>query len=175
MSGGGFLRPGAAAFLRRWREPLAALAIMALGFWITLRPGPIVQGFGWVLAAVGAIALIPAIRRARFAASGEAPGMVQVDERRVLYMGPTNGGAVALDELEELSLRRLEDGRAAWVLVERDTFLVIPVDARGADALFDAFTALPGLSAQAILAAREDPAPGTTRLWRRAQVRALTR
>jgi hypothetical protein len=170
-----FFRPEAAAVLRRWREPLAALAVIALGFWIVARPGPVVQGFGWVLVALGAIALIPAFRRARFAASGDAPGVVQVDERRILYMGPTHGGAVALDELEEISLRRTGDGRAAWILVEGDTFLVIPVEARGAEALFDAFTALPGLSAQTILAAREDPAPGTTRLWSRAQYRALTR
>lgn len=175
MSGGGFLRPEAARLIRRWREPLSALAAIAVGLWIAARPGPIVQGFGWVLAAVGALALIPAIRRARFAASGEAPGVVKVDERRILYMGPTHGGAVALDELDQLSLRRMEDGRAAWVLVEGDTLLSIPVEARGAEALFDAFTALPGLSAQAILAARDDPAPGTTRLWTRAQLRALTR
>jgi hypothetical protein len=81
-----------------------------------------VQGFGWVLAAVGVAAMIPAIRRARFQASGEAPGVVQVDERRILYMGPTHGGAVAVDELTQLSLRRMEDGRAAWVLVEGRRF-----------------------------------------------------
>lgn len=173
-----FLRPEAAATLRRWREPLVALTVVALGIWIAASPGPIVQGFGWILAGAGALALIPAIRRARFQASGEAPGVVQVDERRVLYMGPTHGGAVALDDLRQLSLRRMEDGRAAWVLVEGTTLLVIPTDARGADALFDAFTALPGLSAQAILAARDMPQPGTTRLWvseeARGRDRALT-
>jgi hypothetical protein len=49
---GGFMRPEAAAILRRWREPLVALAVIALGVWIAARPGPIVQGFGWVLAAL---------------------------------------------------------------------------------------------------------------------------
>jgi hypothetical protein len=173
-----FLRPGAAAVLRKWREPLIALAVIALGVWIAASPGPIVQGFGWVLAGLGAVSLIPAIRRARFQASGDAPGVVQVDERRILYMGPTHGGAIALDELRQLSLRRMDDGRAAWVLVEGTTLLVIPTEARGAEALFDAFTALPGLSAQAILAARDMPQPGTTRLWVREgdpqQDRALT-
>ncbi|MCU4651364.1 hypothetical protein N8I71_00850 [Roseibacterium sp. SDUM158016] len=167
-----FLRPEVAAMLRRWREPLVALVVIAAGLWIAARPGPIVQGFGWVLAGLGAMALIPAIRRARFAASGEAPGVVQVDERRIVYMGPTHGGAIALDELEHLSLRRLEDGRAAWILAESGALLMIPVEARGAEALFDAFTALPGLSAQAILAARDMPQAGTTRLWTRAQDRA---
>lgn len=168
-----FLRPEIAAALRRWSEPILALAVVALGFWIAARPGPVVQGFGWVLVLGGAIALLPAVRRARFAASGEGPGIVKVDERRVLYMGPTHGGTVALDELQALSLRRTEEGDLAWVLVEPGNLLVIPIDARGAEALFDAFTALPGLSAQAILAARDGTGQGTTRLWSRAEVDVL--
>jgi hypothetical protein len=170
-----FLRPEAAAHLRRWREALVALAVIGLGVWIAANPGPVVQGFGWVLVAGGAVGLLPAIRRARFATSGEAPGVVQVDERRILYMGPTHGGAVAIDELDHLSLRRDENGRAAWVLVEGQTLLAIPVEARGAEALFDAFTALPGLSVQAILAARDGSAPGTTKVWTRAQTLALNK
>jgi len=169
-----FLRPEAAQAITKWREPMIATAVIAVGLWIAAFPGPIVQGFGWVLIALGAAAMLPAIRRARFQASGDAPGVVQVDERRILYMGPTHGGTVAIDELQQVSLRRMEDGRAAWVLVEGATLLVIPAEARGAEALFDAFTALPGLSAQAILAARDMPQAGTTRLWTRAQDPALT-
>lgn len=169
-----FFRKDATDRLRRWREPLIAAVLVAVGLWIAASPGPIAQGFGWVLALVAAVALVPAIRRARFTASGDAPGVVQVDERRILYMGPTHGGTVAIDELDQVSLRRMEDGRAAWVLVEGATLLVIPAEARGAEALFDAFTALPGLSAQAILAARDMPQPGTTRLWTRTRDRALT-
>lgn len=174
-----FLRPDVTAALRRWREVLIALGVIAAGVWIATSPGPIVQGFGWVLAVAGALAMIPAIRRARFRASGEGPGVVEVDERRVIYMGPTHGGAVALDELDHLSVRRNAEGQAAWLLVEKDTLLAIPVDARGAEALFDAFSALPGLSAQRLLAARDLPQAGTTRLWSRAQglppERTLTR
>ena len=166
-----FFRDDALRVLRRWREPLIAGLVIALGLWIAARPGPVVQGFGWVLAILGALALLPAIRRARFQASGDAPGVVQVDERRILYMGPTHGGTVAIDDLQQLSLRRMEDGRAAWVLLDGTTMLVIPAEARGAEALFDAFTALPGLSAHAVLAARDMPQPGTTRLWNRAQNR----
>lgn len=167
MSNAGFLRPEARATLSRWSEVLIALGVIALGLWIAWRPGPIVSGFGWVLAAVGALALLPAFRRARFTSSGADPGVVTVDERQVLYMGPTHGGAVALGELTSLSLRRDGDGRAAWVMVEGDSLLVIPAEARGADDLFEAFLALPGLEAQAILAARAGDAPGTTRLWTR--------
>jgi hypothetical protein len=126
-----FFREDALRVLRRWREPLIAVGVVALGLWIAARPGPVVQGFGWVLAAVAALALVPAIRRARFHASGDAPGVVTVDERRILYMGPTHGGSIAIDELQQLSLRRMEDGRAAWVLVDGTTLLVIPVEAQG--------------------------------------------
>lgn len=170
----GFLRPEAAATLTRWREVLAALAVIAIGAWIAARPGMIVQGFGYVLMAVAALALIPAIRRARFAADGEGPGVVQVVEGRILYMGPTTGGAVSLGDLTNLSLRRDHMGHAAWVLHEPGQLLVVPVDAAGAEALFDAFTALPGLGADQLLAARRGTGAGTVTLWQRASVPALT-
>ncbi|MCT4683827.1 MAG: hypothetical protein N4A39_08850, partial [Roseicyclus sp.] len=70
----GFLRPEAAATLTRWREVLVALAVMALGLWIAARPGLILQGAGYALMLAAAVALIPAIRRARFAAEGQGPG-----------------------------------------------------------------------------------------------------
>ncbi|MBY6202615.1 hypothetical protein KUV65_14660 [Maritalea mobilis] len=171
----GFLRPEAAATLKRWREVIAALAVALLGLWIAQQPGPILGGFGLILALLALAVLIPAIRRARFAASGEGPGVVQVDERCILYMGPHHGGSVALDELALISARRTPDGQLTWVLVEGGQVLTIPADAKGGEALFDAFTALPGLSAQQVLAARENPHPGTHRLWQRTQSPALTR
>lgn len=170
----GFLRPEAVAALTRWREVLAALAVIAAGAWIAARPGLIVQGFGYVLIAMAALALIPAIRRARFAAGGLGPGVVQVVEGRILYMGPTTGGAVSLGDLTGLSLRRDHLGRAAWILQEPGQFLVVPVDAAGAEALFDAFTALPGLGAERLLSARRGTAEGTFPLWRRDALPALT-
>ncbi|MDG3041110.1 hypothetical protein [Roseicyclus marinus] len=170
----GFLRPEAAAVLRRWSEVIAACGVIALGLWIAARPGFIVQGFGYVLAALAALALIPAVRRARFATEGEGPGVVQVVEGRILYMGPQTGGAVSLAELTSLAIRRDHDGRAAWILSEPGQFLVVPVDAAGADALFDAFTTLPGLGGQRLLAARRETRMGEQMLWRRVIAPALT-
>lgn len=171
----GFLRPEVAVLLRRWAEVIVAALVLALGLWIAARPGPVVQGFGLVLAALAALAMIPAIRRARFAVAGEGPGVVQVIEGRILYMGPLTGGAVSLAEVTALAIRRDHEGAAAWVLTEPGQMLVIPVDAAGGDALFDAFTTLPGLGAQRLLAARTNPRIGSQTLWRRADVPALTR
>ena len=170
----GFLRPEVAALLRRWSEVIAACGVLALGLWIAARPGPVVQGFGYVLATFAGLALIPAIGRARFVTAGDGPGIVQVVEGRILYMGPVTGGAVSLAELTALALRRDHAGAAVWVLHEAGQVLEVPVDAKGADALFDAFTTLPGLGGQRLLVARNGSALGETRLWWRADVPALT-
>ena len=169
-----FFRPEVLVLLRRWAEVIVAIAVLGLGLWIAARPGPVVQGFGYVLAAFAAIALIPAVRRARFATDGDGPGIVQVIEGRILYMGPVGGGAISVAEMTSLSLRHDRGGQVAWVLVEPGHMLVIPVNAAGAEALFDAFTTLPGLGAARILAARQSPHEGTRTLWRRADVPALT-
>ena len=169
-----FLRPEVAILLRRWSEVIAASCVVALGLWIAARPGPVVQGFGYVLVALAALALIPAVRRARFATAGVGPGIVQVIEGRILYMGPVTGGAISLAELTELALRRDHAGAAVWVLREAGQDLEVPVDATGADALFDAFTTLPGLGAQRLLTARHSMAVGEQRLWQRVGVPALT-
>ncbi len=173
----GFLRPEVARGLRRWQEVLAGLAVIALGIWITFYPGPIIRGFGYVMAIGGALALIPAFRRARFASSqaGRGPGVVRVDEGRILYLGPVTGGTVALAEMTGLSLRRDGQGHAEWVLTEPGALLTIPVNAAGADALFDAFTSLPGLSAEKVLAALRAEEEGSTRLWSRSSALPLTR
>ena len=70
-------------------------------------------------------------------------------------MGPTTGGAVSLADLTSIAFRRDHTGSAAWILSEPGQLLVVPVDAAGAEALFDAFTTLPGLGAQRLLAARQ--------------------
>ncbi|MEX3017792.1 hypothetical protein [Gymnodinialimonas hymeniacidonis] len=170
-----FFRPEAMAALTRWREVLMAAAIMAIGLWIALRPGGvIVTGFGYVLIALGAAFMVPAFRRARFITGGEGPGAVQVDERRILYMGPVTGGAMALDDLTVLSVRRDRNDEVSWVLADATQLLVIPVDAAGADALFDAFAALPGLNVERLIRAVQSRTKGSQRLWARDRPMALT-
>lgn len=167
----GFFRPEAVAVIARWREVAVALAIAALGLWIALRPGGvIVTGFGYLLIGLGGVILVPAIRRARFVTSGQGPGVVQVDEGRITYMGPLTGGAMALDDLAVLSVRRDRDGRTDWVLADATQLLVIPVDASGADALFDAFAALPGVQIDRLIAAVQSRTGGSQRVWARDRV-----
>lgn len=176
----GFLRPAALATLTRWRGPLIAGGAAALGLWAGLAAGGILAALGWVMAAAGLAALWAAVQRARFAPAAEGPGVVSITEGQIAYFGPAGGGFAAIDEVTEILLAR-RGAQAAWVL--RSTGrpdLLIPADADGADALFDAFAALPGLTGAALIAARAAPPPaGTdlpvihtarpalTRVWRR--------
>ncbi|MBL4628266.1 MAG: hypothetical protein JKY00_09555 [Roseicyclus sp.] len=170
-----FFRPEAIAAISRWREVLVVAVIIILGVWIAARPGGMIMtGFGYVLVALGAVVMVPVIRRARFVRGGQGPGVVQIDEQRILYMGPETGGAMALDDLSILSIRRDRDGNSAWVLADASQLLVIPVDASGADALFDAFAALPGLNIDRLVASVQSRTKGSHRLWARNPSAALT-
>lgn len=153
------IRPELADALWRAREVIAAAALGLFGLWL-------VSLGGWLLQAVGGMALLlslgwgwQAFRRMRFAQGGEAPGIVEVDEGQISYFGPVTGGAVSLPDLVELRLMTLR-GRRLWRLKQSDgQALLIPVEARGADALFDAFAALPGLDTGDLVAALQGGAP----------------
>ncbi|QBY01704.1 hypothetical protein E2K80_14015 [Rhodophyticola sp. CCM32] len=161
-----FLRPEVRLMLWRWREVLAAAALALLGLWIVLDRGRVLPAFGWVLIGVAVLMAALALRRMRFAGTGDGPGVVELIEGKITYLGPYYGGAVSLDDLRSLSRRCAADGRMYWVLAEMEQILVIPTDAHGADVLFDAFTRLDGLSTAHLLNSLRDTAPGTITLWR---------
>lgn len=160
-----FIRPEARATLWRLREVLAAGGVALLGVWLALLGGVFLLGVGGLIVALaGGLALL-GLRRLRFAQSGEAPGVVEVDEGQVSYLGPAFGGSVSVPELVELRLLTA-GGRRMWRLKQADgQALLIPVEAVGAERLFDAFSALPGLDTQALvdaLGARPGAAPSAS-------------
>ncbi len=152
-----FIRPEVRAALWRLREVFAAAAFAAAGAWFMVLGGLVLTplGIGIIVLAAG-LGLL-AWRRLRFAQSGEAPGVVEMDEGQISYFGPGSGGAVALRELVELRLMT-QQGRRIWRLKQQDgQVLLIPVEAMGAERLFDAFASLPGMDSGALVAA-VDPA-----------------
>ncbi|SDF29333.1 hypothetical protein [Limimaricola pyoseonensis] len=138
------LRPEARAMLWRGREVIAGLAVAGLGLWWALTSFGILQWLGWLLAALGGGLVVGGIQRWRFRQEGRGPGIVRIDEGRVAYMGPLTGGTVDLDAVTRLRLDR-SARPAHWLLETGSEVLAIPVTADGAEALFDAFAALPGL------------------------------
>lgn len=152
------IRASALATLTRWREVAFGAAVVGLGLWAATRGGPILGAVGLAIAALGAGLTLTALRRMRFAQDIAAPGVVEVVEGEVRYFGPTFGGTVSLPDLTEIRLLTLR-GRRMWRMKQSDgQALLIPVDAAGAEALYDGFSSLPGLDMAAVLAALS-PAP----------------
>jgi hypothetical protein len=151
------IRPEVMAALERWREVIAAGALAVAGLWLAAQGGLALPPLGLALAALGFGWALTAIRRLRFAQAVEAPGMVEVDEGQIGYLGPQTGGFVGLQELVELRMVSLR-GHRLWRLKQADgQALLIPVDAAGAERLFDAFAALPGMDTLALVSALDPP------------------
>ncbi len=147
-----FLRPEARAALWRWREVLFAAAIGTLGLWWAIASMGIVRWIGVALVAIAIAVAAAGIQRARFRQDGQGPGIVMLDERRLVYMGPLTGGAMDVADLTRLELEPAAIPTPHWVLTGvGGQDLAIPVNAEGAEALFDVFAALPGIRSRAVL------------------------
>ncbi|PKQ12496.1 MAG: hypothetical protein CVT70_09110 [Alphaproteobacteria bacterium HGW-Alphaproteobacteria-1] len=159
------VRPGASHTLRRWREVLVALGLAALGLWWALTGFGLLAWIGWAMIVAAAALGLAGVQRVRFRRGAGGPGVVVVDEGLIAYLGPVTGGAVALSEITALALD--PDG-PHWVLRQPgQPALRIPLDAEGAEALFDAFAALPGLRTEHMLARMRRPGPVSEILWQR--------
>jgi len=167
------IRPEAMERLRKWREAMVGLGLLAAGLWLMTRPGLILPGLGALLALAGLSLGLVGVRRVRFRAGGEGPGIVQVVEGQISYFGPHGGGFMALDEIARLWLSA--DG-ANWLIRAQDGHhLTIPRAARGAEALFDTFATLEGLDIAQLLR-RISAAPSLTDqlIWQRKTRMLLT-
>ena len=152
------IRPELIAAARRAHEVIWSLCIVAGGAWLIWLGGYLLTPLGGAIVLLGAALAVMAARRMRFAQDILAPGVVEVDEGQIGYLGPTIGGYVSLPELAELRLITLH-GRRVWRLKQTDgQTILIPVDAAGAEKLFDAFASLPGMDTGALVAALNDQA-----------------
>lgn len=167
------IRPEVLARLREWREALIGLGLMGAGLWLMLRPGLILPGLGALLALAGLSLGLVGLRRMRFRAAGEGPGIVQVVEGQISYFGPHDGGFMALDEITRLWLSA--DGNRWLIRAQDGRDLSIPRSARGGDALFDTFSTLEGLDiAQLLRRIEAAPSPSDQLIWARAARILLT-
>lgn len=147
------IREGAREALWQAREVIAGGAVLTFGLWLAALGGYLLLPLGVMLALGGGAMAVLGLRRMRFASMGEAPGVVAVDEAQISYMGPQLGGFVSVADLVEIRLLTIR-GRRLWRLKQSDgQAMLIPLEASGAEALFDAFSALPGLSSADLVAA----------------------
>ena len=176
----GFIRPEMARWFARWGEPLAAGIVALVGARILWRG---LTRYDWMLDAIGAVLLLlglaafwAAFRRAQFKPADDGPGLVAVTERRITYMSGHGGGFADIHALRRIELRSAIGEGRVWVLKHDDgPSLEIPLEATGAEALFDAFAALPGIDMAALIAARKAGGDNRVVIWRAPQeFRALT-
>jgi hypothetical protein len=155
----------ALSWLRRRREALAGLACgagaAALGP-AALTGAPVALLAALALAAASVWLVRDALTRARLAAR-PGPGVAAVREGRIVYFGPETGGVADLDGLVAVEINAAGD----WVLRGADgAALIAPTAAEGAEALLDAFAALPGFDRGAVDRALARPGVHAI-VWRR--------
>ncbi len=156
------IRPEIRDGLWRWREVLAALGLSAIGIWWAFASFGIVQWLGWGLAALGVGLAFAAAQKVRFRPLSEGPGVVTLDERRVTYLGPYDGGVADLDLMVQLDITPAP----AWRLINGDGgYVDIPTDAMGVEALFDVFNTLPGIKTEYMLSLLNSPRPAIMTVW----------
>lgn len=162
-----FIRPELTAVATRWRESLAGAAAAAFGAYLGLTGTGAAAIIGTILVVGGALLVFAGFQRARFRRGGGGAGVVALDEGRLTYFGPVEGGVVAIADLKSVDL--VTDRRGSvWVIEAAGAEpLTIPVDAEGSEALFDVFGALPGLDTAAMLRAVEQPSEGRVLIWAR--------
>ncbi|ABL70928.1 MULTISPECIES: hypothetical protein [Paracoccus] len=170
------IRPELAEKLRPWAETGIALAATAFGLWVFSLGGWILWPIGATIAGASALWALDARRRMRFRHDTLGPGMVELDEGAIRYLSPNRllGGEIALRELAEIRLMRL-NGRRHWRLKSGDgQALLIPVDAAGAEHLAGAFATLPGIEMGRLASALAPDAPTIQTVWTRPARARLT-
>ncbi|MGR3197889.1 MAG: hypothetical protein ACU0DH_02410 [Paracoccus sp. (in: a-proteobacteria)] len=140
------IRPELRAFVRDRAELLIFGALTLAGLWLAFLGGWFFALIGGAVVLVGASLTVGAMRHAPFRRPVAAPGVVELVEGAIRFFGAAEtGGEIALRDLTEIRLLRLQ-GRAHWRLRSRDgQALLVPVDAAGAAVLADAFESLPGM------------------------------
>ncbi|MGP6086997.1 hypothetical protein [Antarctobacter jejuensis] len=170
------IRPEAMKTIRQWQEALIGLAVMALGvYWGFFTGGGLLHWIGYLVLAIGIALVFTGIQRGRFRQGDGGPGVVQIVERRISYFGPLSGGIIDLEALTALTLDPTSEP-PVWLLhAPGQEALAIPLTAKGADQLFDAFANLPGIRTEHMLRQMQEGAAHRVVIWRAPSVRDTTR
>ena len=107
------------------------------------------------------------IQRARFHGGSGGLGVVEVDERQIVYLAPVGGGILSLDALHEVAIAPDRAGLPVWRFTGGGERLSVPASAAGTEVLFDAITALPGADMEAAIRASRGRPERTVVIWRR--------
>jgi hypothetical protein len=166
------IRPAVAKMFSRWSEVIfIALGMVLFGF-LTLRATGVFLPFVYgAVTAVFGIALFVAIRRARVSLGANVnSGHVEIDERQITFFQLGQSWSVSLNDLTSVVIETTDDGPfeddVFWII--RDVFgsvVRIPNMATGNEKLFDAVSALKGVSFDQIANAMGSTSPAVFTIW----------
>lgn len=168
-----FIRPEAAAFLKKWREAIIAGMILMGSLQAASATTGVVNAFSWVTALIGAALFIEGVRRARLPRDGGGVGVVEIDERLITYFAPDNrGGAVSLDDLVEIRIQttaqRPRNEDMFWHFRTSDgSRLTIPGNAEKLADVYELLPALPGVDWEAMTKANKSREDAEFLVWQR--------
>lgn len=163
-----FVRPEAGKALMRYREAISGAVVVVLALWWVWGSFGLFKWISLTVAAIGVAVMWSGLRRARIRSGHGGVGVVQVDERQITYLAPVGGGFVSLDDVGQIAIVKNRAGQSVWRFRTGNEILFIPVRAEGAEALFDALTALSGADINAAIRAANTPPDDTIVIWQRA-------
>ncbi|MGA9253451.1 MAG: hypothetical protein WBV71_13510 [Roseobacter sp.] len=161
------IRPEAREDLMRWREALAGIAALLLGVWWLAGNSQVLVLPAVALIVLGVALIWIGVQRARFRGEGQGPGTVDVDEGQITYFGPLTGGAVAVREITRVTLDPSLHPKHWRLRQGGSPELLIPINAEGAERLFDVFATLPGLRMEQALVALKTTEKHPIVIWQR--------
>lgn len=168
------IRPDVSKMFARWSEVIAIVVGLVLFAVLTWRATGVILPLAYgAVTAVFATALFVAIRRARVAGGANVnSGHVQIDERQITYFHLGQSWSVSLNDLTSVVIETTDEGPSKddvfWVI--RDVFgsvVRIPNMAAGNEKLFDAVSALNGVSFEQITTAMGSTSNATFTIWRK--------
>lgn len=163
-----FLRPEVRALLYRWRELLIAGVVLLWGIWWALTGIGITTWLGYIFSLIGIVWGVAAMQRARFAQGDDGLGVVQIRERRLAYFGPLDGGIMDVADLSRLEIDPTSHPDPSWILTSIEgQVLAIPINAKGAEGLFDVFAALPDIKTHVVLDVLSHTPDARVTVWSR--------
>ena len=161
------IRPEVRIFLKHYAQALTGAVLTALALYWTLTIPGVLHWITGAFAVIAAALTVDGIRRGRLLReSDEVAGVLEIDERRILWMTGEGGAALSINELVEVDL--LRRGRNTfWRLKDRGgQALLVPYTAKGAEGLIDGLAVLDGIDFSLAAKALGRKDDHTTVLWR---------
>ncbi|SIO17752.1 hypothetical protein [Vannielia litorea] len=165
------IRPEARKHLDRWRECIAAAAIIAVGIWL----GTQTTGLAWWLAVAlisfGLFAFYAGLQRARIRPRSGGRGLIELDEGALRYMTGEGGMVVSLPEVVRIEIETTGEGPFVddlfWLWVTPEGTARIPASAAGSEKMVDALAGFPGARYEQVIVASASTEPRLFIVWQK--------